>query len=166
MARQRRGVILGIAGGIILIGFLSSLGGRWLEERPGFCISCHEMIFFGHTWKDSGASEHHGTCIDCHSGPGLLGAVAAQLTGLRELGAHFFSHPHPATSYGPGIVSNANCIKCHVRGYFRPAHKGFDASAHECAYCHNHFENRDFSGEIPLSLERYQERFAKGEVNE
>ena len=166
MARLSAGMALGITAGFLLIGTLTSLGGRWLEEKPGFCLSCHEMAFYGRTWKESGASSHHGRCIDCHSGKGIIGALSAQMTGLVELGTHFFSHPHPATTYVLGIVPNANCIKCHIHGYHREAHKNFNAPAHECAYCHNHYEDRDFSGEIPLSMERYQERFMKGEINE
>ncbi len=151
---------------MILAGSLASLGGRWLEDRSGFCLSCHEMAFYGKTWKESGAADHHARCIDCHSGAGILGALSAQMTGAGELAKHFLGHPHPARTYGPGIVPNNNCVKCHVHGYLRPAHKNFEVRTHECAYCHNHFEDRNFSGEIPLSMERYQERFAKGEFNE
>ncbi|EQD24780.1 MAG: NapC/NirT family cytochrome c [Nitrospirae bacterium] len=167
MARKTRSeAVLWIALAIFLGGTLASLGGRALEERPGFCQSCHEMDFFGKTWQESGAAKHHGRCIDCHSGPGIIGAVSAQMTGIVELGIHFLGHPRPALSYGPGIVPNENCLKCHVHGYLRAAHRDFDARSHECAYCHNHFQDRNFSGEIPLSMERYQERFAKGDVNE
>ncbi len=167
MVRKPRPVaVLWIASAMILAGSLASLGGRWLEDRPGFCLSCHEMAFFGKTWRDSGAAKHHGRCIDCHSGAGVLGALSAQMTGIVELNKHFLGHPRPARDYAPGIVPNDNCIKCHVHGYLRAAHKNFDARSHECAYCHNHFEDRNFSGEIPLSMERYQERFAKGVMNE
>ncbi len=164
--RTRTQAVLWIVVAMILGGALSSLGGRWLEERPGFCLSCHEMTFYGKTWQESGAAKKHGRCIDCHSGRGIVGAVSAQMTGIVELGTHFLGHPRPRLTYGPGVVPNENCIKCHVHGYIRSAHKDFDFRSHECAYCHNHFKDRNFSGEIPLSMERYQERFAKGDVNE
>lgn len=149
----------GIGAGLLvlaLFGGVLSAGGRLLEDRPGFCLSCHEMAFYGRTWQSSGASRHHGRCIDCHSGPGIPGAVAAQLTGLQELARHFFGHPDPKRSYSPGGVPNANCLKCHTRGYARRAHRAVPVSGRECAVCHNHFKDRDFSGEIPLSMNIYQ----------
>ena len=149
----------GIVGGLFLllvVGVVLSAGGRLLEDRPGFCLSCHEMAFYGKTWQSSGAALHHGRCIDCHSGPGVAGAVSAQMTGLMELARHFFGHPSPARSYRPGGVPNANCLKCHMRGYARLAHRNFSVAGRECAVCHNHFEDRDFSGEVPLSMRHYE----------
>ena len=149
----------GLAGGFLLLILAAvglSAGGRVLEERPGFCLSCHEMKIFGKTWQSSGAALHHGRCIDCHSGPGVLGAIGAQLTGLEELGRHFFGHPSPGQRYLPGGVPNANCIKCHVRGFARKAHLAVPVAGRECAVCHNHFVDRDFSGEVPLSMRHYQ----------
>ncbi|MGC8528841.1 MAG: cytochrome C [Leptospirillia bacterium] len=150
---------VGMLGGavlLIVVGVVLSAGGRLLEDRPGFCLSCHEMAFYGKTWQSSGAALHHGRCIDCHSGPGVVGAVSAQMTGLEELARHFFGHPFPARSYHPGGVPNANCLKCHVRGYARLAHRNFSVAGRECAVCHNHFDDQNFSGEVPLSMRHYE----------
>ena len=154
MKRLQAGMLLCVIAGVVLFGSAVSASGRWLEERPGFCLSCHEMEFFGKTYQKSGASAHHGRCIFCHSGAGLEGVLTSQMTGLSELWTHFVGHPNPSRTYAPGIVPNENCLKCHVRGYNRDAHRDFKGMAvrFECAACHNHFENRDFSGQIPVAF--------------
>lgn len=139
------------AGGLLLIlGGALSGGGRLLEEHPGFCISCHEMKFYGRTFQTSGASRHHPDCIMCHSGPGIPGAVGAQMTGLHELAVHFFGSPHPARQFVTGVVPNENCIKCHVHGYDRDAHQGVPLRGRACAQCHNHYAEQDFGGQVPF----------------
>lgn len=165
MKGKQVAVLLGFLG-IIVTGTGISAAGRWLEERPGFCLSCHEMLPFGRNYESTGASVHHKKCIFCHSGKGIGGVVTSQLTGLAELWKHFLGHPHPSMAYVPGIVPNENCIKCHVRGYNREAHKNFHATRLECAACHNHFDDQNFPGQIPESMYQYEHRSKNGGKNE
>lgn len=139
------------AGGVLLIlGGALSGGGRLLEAHPGFCISCHEMKYYGRTFQSSGAAKHHPDCIMCHSGAGVTGAVAAQMDGLHELAIHFWGTPRPARQYVAGVVPNENCIKCHVHGYDRDAHQGVPIRGRACAQCHNHYAEQDFGGQVPF----------------
>jgi nitrate/TMAO reductase-like tetraheme cytochrome c subunit len=55
-------------------------GGRVLEHKPSFCISCHEMKPSYDNWIASGASKHHPDCIQCHSG--VLSACPQHLFSL------------------------------------------------------------------------------------
>jgi DNA-directed RNA polymerase subunit M/transcription elongation factor TFIIS len=51
-------------------------------------------------------------CIDCHSGPGISGRLAAELLGARNAAAwylHLAKQPAPLT-FG---IQDANCLKCH-----------------------------------------------------
>ena len=108
------------------------------------------MKFYGETFKSSGAMRRHPDCIMCHSGPGIVGAVGAQMTGLRELAVHFWGNPRPPRTYVAGVVPNENCIKCHVHGYDRDAHQGVPLHGRACAQCHNHYAEQDFGGQIPF----------------
>jgi cytochrome c nitrite reductase small subunit len=147
---SRLATILYVLGVLAIGGAALSAGGRLLESRVAFCSSCHEMKFFGEKYVTSGASKHHPNCIVCHSGPGVLGAVSAQMTGLDELRVHFFGHPNPSRVFRPGVVPNENCIKCHVNGYNREAHEAVPLMGRSCAECHNHFRDQDFGGVVPL----------------
>ncbi|BAM07558.1 NapC/NirT family cytochrome c [Leptospirillum ferrooxidans] len=135
---------------LLVLGGGLSLGGHLLEEKREFCLTCHEMKPLGDGYYASGASRHHQNCIICHSGPGVIGALGAQMTGVKELLVHAMGTPHPAVSYVGGVVPNENCLKCHTRGYDRAAHEGFPAKEKSCALCHNHYKDASFGGEIPL----------------
>ena len=134
---------------LLVLGGGLSLGGHLLEEKREFCLTCHEMKPLGEGYYASGASLHHQNCIICHSGPGLTGALAAQMTGIKELVIHAVGTPHPAGSFVGGVVANENCLKCHPHGYDRAAHAGFPAKEKACALCHNHYKDASFGGEIP-----------------
>lgn len=155
-SENRSGFFMGILGVVLFVGTGASLIGRLIEEQPGFCSSCHEMKFFGLTHQSSGAGKDHPECISCHSGKGVVGAVSAEMTGVKELWVHFFGHPAPSRVYVSGVVPNENCVKCHLRGYNRQAHRNFPSTRFECAACHNHYQNQDFSGQIPASMEQYE----------
>ncbi len=135
---------------LVLVGVAVSGGGRVLEAYPGFCGSCHEMKFYARSHHESKADRHHPDCIACHSGPGVRGAVEAQMTGLRELVIHFWGTPHPSMKYVRGVVPNENCVKCHVHAYRRDAHQGVPVQGRECAECHNHYQDQDFGGQVPF----------------
>lgn len=147
---KRAATILYIVGLLVIGAGALSAGGRVLESQVAFCTSCHEMTFFGEKYVTSGASKHHPNCIVCHSGPGVLGAVSAQMTGAQELAVHFFGHPRPSRVFRPGVVPNENCLKCHVNGYRREAHAAVPLKGRSCAECHNHFRDQDFGGVVPL----------------
>jgi hypothetical protein len=149
---------------LLVLGGGLSVGGHLIEEKREFCLTCHEMKPLGKAYYASGASRHHQNCIICHSGPGVLGALGAQMTGIRELLVHAVGTPHPAVSFVGGVVPNENCLKCHTHGYDRAAHEGFPAKEKSCALCHNHYKDASFGGEIPLGTFPSSELLPGGNV--
>jgi hypothetical protein len=124
------------------------------ESNDPFCGSCHtqpESTFLArsqaapvdnasfHTTKDI-------KCIDCHSGPGITGRIAAELLGASNAFKWF-----TGTAVQPAIllmpIGDENCLKCHQnvtsqRGRNNHFH-GFlarwqqaDKNAAHCVSCH------------------------------
>jgi nitrate/TMAO reductase-like tetraheme cytochrome c subunit len=129
--RTRRWIpVLSVA---VILGLALAAGGfAFIASKEGhdpFCASCHtqpESTFFQ---RSTGASpvdlaSYHTTqqtrCIDCHSGPGIVGRVRAELMGARNALA-WYTHTavQPARLTVP--IGDANCLKCHQdvtqRGY-------------------------------------------------
>lgn len=131
--------------------------GATLEERDGFCASCHtqpESAYFQRTQAATVAdlaSNHHAMaatrCIDCHSGPGLSGRVGAMALGAKDLAAFVTrTDQQPAPLTVP--IADANCLKCHgdvpsKGGFPRHFHaflarwQAADPSAGTCVSCHS-----------------------------
>lgn len=91
------------------------------ETHDPFCGSCHtepESTFLQRstsTQAEDLASFHTTQttrCIDCHSGPGLVGRMQAELVGARNATTWYL---HIATQPAPLIfpIQDANCLKCH-----------------------------------------------------
>ena len=119
----------------LVLGLAAGTAAYTLEQSPEFCASCHEIRPAYESWLRSGFAEHHPTCIECHSGPGVSGILTAQLQGSRELFAHFagrFSEPIRAH------VPDGWCLKCHVRPSLPPSHHAAAFTRKECADCHRH----------------------------
>jgi cytochrome c nitrite reductase small subunit len=130
--------------------------GRFLENHPSFCNSCHEMNRPYEGWKSSGANRSHSNCMDCHSGKGVSGIVEAESRGLGQLVAHFLLSEKELK--GPFIahVPRTFCLKCHDIQLPRTAkaHLPFRVENKECSGCHKHQEGWEFSGEIRKQAEK------------
>lgn len=119
--------------GILALGILLAAGGFTFaatqETHDPFCASCHsqpELTFFQRSTDTQAvdlASYHTAQktrCIDCHSGPGVLGRMQAELLGARNAAA-WYTHTavQPAKLTVP--FQDVNCLKCHQdvtrRGY-------------------------------------------------
>ena len=126
-----------------------------IEENDGFCASCHsqpESTFFQRTQAPAVdlASKHQAAwatrCIDCHSGPGVTGRLAAMTLGARDLAAFVTrTDQQPAVQTVP--VTDATCLKCHAdvpatQNFQRHFHaflarwQAVDSQAATCVSCH------------------------------
>ena len=110
-----------IAGAFILAaaGFITV---GQMENHDSFCASCHtqpESSYFSRSTAASAvdlASDHGiknaSHCIDCHSGQGTGGRIAAEMEGAMNA-MKFVTH----TMVQPGVLNNPiaddNCLKCH-----------------------------------------------------
>jgi nitrate/TMAO reductase-like tetraheme cytochrome c subunit len=91
------------------------------ETHDTFCASCHtepESTFVERSKSTTAvdlASYHtpqQTRCIDCHSGPGVLGRMGAELMGARNAAAWYTgmaTQPAPLTF----PIQDVNCLKCH-----------------------------------------------------
>jgi hypothetical protein len=123
--------------GVLIAGLAVTAGGFAFaasqESHDSFCASCHtqpESTFFERSTAAQGvdlASYHTSQqtrCIDCHSGPGLVGRMRAELMGAHNAFA-WITHTatQPAKLTVP--IADANCLKCHQavtqRGYIPKA---------------------------------------------
>jgi predicted CXXCH cytochrome family protein len=130
--RKRRRLILVLAG-VVALGILLAAGGFLFaasqETHDPFCGSCHtqpESTFLQRSTDTQAVdlASYHTTqktrCIDCHSGPGILGRMRAELLGAHNALA-WYTHTavQPAKLTVP--IRDANCLKCHQavtqRGY-------------------------------------------------
>jgi len=91
------------------------------ESHDPFCASCHtqpESTFFQRSTATEATdlASFHTTqstlCIDCHSGQGIFGRMAAELMGARN--AVMF---YTGTAVQPAVltfpIGDQNCLKCH-----------------------------------------------------
>jgi hypothetical protein len=107
---------------LVLFGLVIPLSAMQLENHNSFCASCHtqgEQTFFDRsTAKDPVdlASVHdikgQARCIDCHTGPGIIGRYGGLMAGSTDLISFFSGHyPQPAALEEP--YPDENCMKCH-----------------------------------------------------
>ena len=155
LALRFRWPIWAALAGVILLAGGGFAAGAALEERDGFCASCHsepESAFYLRTQAAAVdlASKHSASwatrCIDCHSGPGVAGRVGAMTLGARDLAAFVTrTDQQPAPLTVP--IGDANCIKCHAevpitRSFNEHFHaylarwQALDPSAATCVSCH------------------------------
>jgi len=147
---------------LTIVGVLALLGGggfmtaAHLEDSDAFCASCHsqpESTFYDRSQSATAvdlASQHHGEstkCIDCHSGPGVIGRASAIQLGAGDLIAFVTTtakQPAPLTH----PISDAACLKCHAdtittRNFnrhfhaFLPQWQALDKNAATCVDCHS-----------------------------
>ncbi|GBD85496.1 cytochrome c nitrite reductase pentaheme subunit [bacterium BMS3Abin02] len=115
-----------VFGGLVALGALAlvagGLSGAHLENRDTFCAACHsqpESAFVTRSLAASPtdlASFHRAKavrCIDCHSGPGVMGRTSALALGARDAMRYFtgrFTQPAPLTR----SIADTQCTKCHA----------------------------------------------------
>ena len=133
------------------------------EENDGNCASCHSLpettyvaraqasapvdLASAHAALAQAHSGQSGArCIDCHSGPGLNGRVAAMSVGARDVVTWLAgSATQPARQSAP--LPDQNCLKCHsavlsAAGFDNHMHRFLtrwqtaDPTAASCASCH------------------------------
>lgn len=103
------------------------------ETHASFCASCHtqpESTFYrrSRAARAIDLSSYHiarkVSCVDCHSGPGIVGRIQAELRGAHNaLAWHTGSATQPAKPIAP--IADANCLKCHqavIRPGYTPKH--------------------------------------------
>jgi nitrate/TMAO reductase-like tetraheme cytochrome c subunit len=114
-------VLLGVA--ILLV--LGAAGGfafaATQESHDSFCASCHtqpETTFFQNSTaaQPTDLAAFHKTkttsCINCHSGQGILGRMQAELLGARNAFKWYSGTAiQPAVLMYP--IGDQNCLKCH-----------------------------------------------------
>jgi len=144
--RWARWAAIGV--GVLIAGVGLSTAGRALERSPAFCVSCHEMERPGKGWKASNAAEDHPDCIMCHSGPGPLGVVEAQMRGLGMIVEHFVESEEKLRGPFKAKVPDRFCTQCHEPMKIEAPHKKLPMQGKACRDCHKHREDWDFEGEV------------------
>ena len=165
--------ILLIAGaviaGMILFGLIIPVTAMQFENHNGFCASCHtegEQTFYDRSTASTPvdlASIHNikgqSRCIDCHTGPGILGRYMGLTAGATDLISYFSGHyPQPAALEEP--YPDANCLKCHADfaqnqefnnhyHIFLPRWQSMDKNAATCVSCHL---SHDAQGDIRFAF--------------
>ena len=121
--------------GLVAVGILVAAGSfavtATLETHDSFCASCHtqpESTFLARSTAASAVdlASYHTTqkteCINCHSGPGLSGRLAAEFQGAQNA-LKFITHTDVQPAVLVNAISDANCLKCHAtvvnRGYVK-----------------------------------------------
>ncbi len=154
----RRGIIaLSVLGALVVLGTTVMVTGTQLEQRNSFCASCHTQDESKYVQQSLApavdlASFHEAKgvslCIDCHSGPGLVGRIGGLVAGTSDLISYLRGHyPQPAVQEDP--IGDGNCLKCHAnvtqnRGMNNHFHSLLPqwqamapSSAATCVSCHN-----------------------------
>lgn len=168
-----------IAGSIVLaliiFGLVIPLTAMQFENHDSFCASCHtegEVTFLKRTQiKDASAAtdlasfhaaKNAARCIDCHTGPGIIGRYGGLMAGASDLVSYFSGHyPQPAVQDTP--LPDANCLKCHETvlttqdmqnhfHYFLPKWQAQDPNnAATCADCHLSHDTTNDAGSVYLN---------------
>jgi predicted CXXCH cytochrome family protein len=114
-----------VLGSLIVVGILAAAGGLAFaasqESHDAFCASCHtqpESTFYQRSIAglavDLGSfhTTQNTRCIDCHSGQGITGRIAAELQGAHNALLWYTGKAvQPAVLTSP--ISDGNCLKCH-----------------------------------------------------
>ncbi len=158
-----------IIAGLILFGLIIPMTAMQFENHNGFCASCHtegEQTFYNRSIAGAPvdlASIHdikgQASCIDCHTGPGIIGRYGGLMAGATDLISYFSKHyPQPAALEEP--YPDINCLKCHANvtqkqdfnnhfHVFLPRWQAIDKDAATCISCHL---SHDTNGDIKISF--------------
>ena len=160
-------IVYGIVA-FILFGLVIPMTAMQLENHNSFCASCHtqgEQTFYDRATAATPvdlASAHdikdQARCIDCHTGPGIIGRYIGLTAGATDLISYFSGHyPQPAALEAP--YPDANCLKCHANIFqkqefnnhfhvFLPRWQALDKNAATCVSCHLGHDN---TGDVKIS---------------
>jgi hypothetical protein len=120
--RRIRLVAIASIAALIIFGGIIPVTAMQFENQNSFCASCHtegEVTFFDRASAASPvdlASIHdikgQARCIDCHTGPGIIGRYGGLMAGATDLISYYSGHyPQPAALEKP--YPDENCMKCH-----------------------------------------------------
>jgi hypothetical protein len=155
-----------------VFGLIVPLSAMQFENHDSFCASCHtegELTFFNRSLAPAPAdlASFHAVkkaarCIDCHTGPGLLGRYGGLMAGSTDLISYFSGHyPQPAALEEP--MGDGNCTKCHADVLtkqdfnnhfhaFLPRWQALDpVHAAHCADCHASHDTTNDAGSVYLN---------------
>jgi hypothetical protein len=172
LTNHRIQVIAGAAlAALIVFGLVIPLTAMQYENQNSFCASCHtegELTFFNRavvTAPVDLASIHdiqgQARCIDCHTGPGLIGRYGGLMAGASDLISYFSGHyPQPAVQDTP--IRDGNCLKCHQNvtasqdfnnhfHAFLSRWQSFDPNAAHCVDCHVSHDPTNDAGTVFLN---------------
>jgi predicted CXXCH cytochrome family protein len=157
-SNRRVQVLIGAAvAGLVVFGLIIPMTAMQFENHDAFCASCHtegETTFYhrGLSTSSVDLASFHAIkaatrCIDCHTGPGIIGRYVGLTYGASDLVSYFSGHyPQPATQDTP--FRDGNCTKCHANVLtngdfnnhfhaFLPKWQALDPSnAAHCIDCH------------------------------
>ena len=158
-----------VVAGLVVFGMIIPFTAMQFENHNSFCASCHtegEQSFYNRSMASAAvdlASIHdikgQARCIDCHTGPGILGRYGGLMAGSTDLISFFSGHyPQPAAMEEP--YPDANCLKCHAAimqkqdfnnhfHVFLPRWQAIDKNAATCVSCHL---SHDKSGDIKIAF--------------
>jgi len=145
------------------------------ENHDPFCASCHtegEVTFLKRAQIQTAnaatdlasfhAAKNAARCIDCHTGPGIIGRYGGLMAGASDLVSYFSGHyPQPAVQDTP--LSDGNCTKCHAdvltktdfNNHFHAFLSKWQAldpqNAAHCADCHLSHDTTNDAGAVFLS---------------
>lgn len=154
---------------LVLFGLVIPMTAMQFENHNSFCASCHtegEQTFYDRSTASDPvdlASIHdikgQARCIDCHTGPGIIGRYGGLMAGSTDL-INFFSghYPQPAALEEP--YPDANCLKCHADIFqkqefnnhfhvFLPRWQAVDKNAATCVSCHL---SHDITGDVKIGF--------------
>jgi predicted CXXCH cytochrome family protein len=175
-ARRRRlfWALAAAAGLAVLFASGAFAFGATQEEHDTFCASCHtqpESTFYqrsvGPTSVDLASvhTTYKTLCIDCHSGAGVTGRVAAEMMGARNAARYFTrTAVQPARLTVP--IGDGNCLKCHqtvtsgrdMNNHFHAflaRWQAADQKAGTCVSCHSG-HGADSSADVKFLNPQYQ----------
>jgi hypothetical protein len=155
--------------GLIVFGMIIPFTAMQFENHNSFCASCHtegEQTFYDRSITSAPvdlASIHdikgQARCIDCHTGPGIIGRYGGLMAGATDLISFFSGHyPQPAALEEP--YPDANCLKCHATiaqnkefnnhfHVFLAQWQAIDKNAATCVSCH---VSHDTSGDAKIAF--------------
>ena len=152
--------------GIFVFGLIVPFTAMQFENHNSFCASCHtqdEEKYYKQslTAPVDLASFHESKtaarCIDCHTGPGIVGRYGGLMAGATDLISYFSGqYPQPAKLEEP--YPDANCLKCHADigqkqefsnhfHVFLPRWQAVDKNAATCVSCHI---SHDSTGDVKI----------------
>lgn len=167
--RKIRTIGIVVLAGFVVFGLAIPLTAMQFENHNSFCASCHtqgEQTFYDRSLKATPvdlASMHNSKgqarCIDCHTGPGIIGRYGGLFAGSTDLISYFSGHyPQPAALEEP--YPDANCLKCHADitqkqdfqnhfHVFLPRWQAIDKNAATCVSCHL---SHDTNGDVKIGF--------------